>query len=452
MPVPLPLLAAVTLTFADGSGASVRSIPGSKSVALDLSTSPSATLGYTRRNSGGATYYRPIFALIDVTGVRAFAVQHYAGTGYSWSMPRLTLSIGLTGSYGRTSFVMAAAQAAQPTAATPMQNGMPANQDTGMQGGNTPAGGGNQGTGQTGGMQGTGQTGTGQTGGMQGAGTQMPGGMQAPANGNVPTTQYFPQVQVLDTANAALTLGMSYALARTVGMGLGVGYSMGGGIRGSERFLPFRHGPNAGANLGVQVSKDDGLGTGLSAAVDFVPVSNSRFFTINFMEGWNHRFSANAAGTLGLGATYLQSRQGVTGETTRGVNAAAQAGIGRGFKLEGGATMSLSAGAGLGTTYNPVLGTFYQGLGGGGYIGWSKKKLTLNAGVTGSHSLPFDSPTALRSYGASAGASYGLTTFASLNLGGYWTHQVLPITAVNAYPDMWGATLSIVLVAPPIKF
>jgi hypothetical protein len=192
----------------------------------------------------------------------------------------------------------------------------------------------------------------------------------------------------------------------------------------------------------------------LSASLDLLPKRHSRFYTVNWLETWTHRFGPMTSGSVGAGATYVQSRTSGAGSTDRGVNAAGALGIGHGIKLPRGAALGLSAGAGLSTNYNPVLGTVTQGIGAGATVSWSRKQLSLSVGAQAGQGLPVDAPGSFRSYGANAGAHYQLAEPIALQAGANWTHQVLPAAALanNAEPNSWSASLSISLTAPPIVF
>jgi hypothetical protein len=265
--------------------------------------------------------------------------------------------------------------------------------------------------------------------------------------------QLLPQVSVLEVGAASAALSASYLFTRRWSGALGIGFSVGGGLRGSDAYLPFRYGPFAAASVSYQLTQADGLTSSLSGGLDILPKRHTRFQTITLLESWVHKFDPLTVGTIGAGATYLQGKAKGS-PTTRAVNAAGLAGLTRAFKLDGGAVLGLGVNATLNSAYNPVLGNVTQGLSGGLGATWARKRLALNAGVQGSHSLPFDDPQAFRSYGASGGATYQLSEPIALSAGAYWSHQVLPPSVVlsTTDPNRWGATLGVVVVAPPIKF
>jgi hypothetical protein len=415
----VPLLAAVTLSLSDTTSVDVRSRPELHDVALDLNTFPGADLAVSAKRSSFGVGYRPRLGWVDVTRDRDFIVQHSAGAGYAWSTPRLRLTLSVSGSYGHTTFLNAA-QAATPAQAIGADSGAGA-PSTG-QGEPAPAG-------PAGGLT-----------GMQGQSAQP--------------TQPLPQVSVLQVGSAAAGMSASYDFSRRWSAGLGISYSLGGGLGDSAQYLPFRYGPSAGANVGYQLTKQDSLGSAVGAGLDILPDRGARFYTISVLESWSHRFDALTVGSVGAGASYLQARPGAHLPRTRSVNSAGTVAFSRGFRLDGGAQLGLSANAVLGTNYNPLLGTVAQSLAGGLSAGWVRKRLAFSAGINGSHTLPFDDPDAFRAYGASVGASYLLTPLVSLHAGAYWAHQVLPQAALltDLDPNRWGGSLSISVAAPPIKF
>jgi len=431
----VPMLAAVTLSLSDATDLSLRSRPETRTTALDLNTYPSVVLASASKRSTWDLGYRPRIGWIDLTANPELIVQHSAGAGYAWSTRRLRLSLAVSGSYGKVGYYAAVAQAAPAAPAGGDANPGPADPNAG--GGATP---------------GPGDPGT----------VPTPGQGQPVVGAPMQGPQYLPQVSVLETASAGVSLGMGYTISHRWSLSLGIGYSAGGGLGSSEPYLPFRHGPNAAIGVGYQITKADGLNSSLGANLDVVPKRKSRFYTINLLETWTHQFNSLMTGSLGVGATYVQSRVGqldpltmelTPGPRTRSVNGAGVVGLTRAFKLDGGALLTVGGGGTLSTTYNPVVGTFYQSVSGGAGVGWSRKRLALQAGAQASHSLPLDDPQALKSYGGNAGATYQLAAPVALYAGGYWTHQVLPATALNTIdPNRWGANIGISLAAPPIKF
>jgi len=402
----VPTLAAVTLSLSEGSAADVRSVPGQGRVSLDLGTSPVADLAVSSRTSTFDIRYSPRFSVFDVTESRDFSVQHVGGMGYSWGTRKLRLSLAVGGTYGQVLFYKAVAPG--PTIAPPA----------------------------------AGDNGTGQP------------PQPAMSGAQVPPTQLLPQASILTTVGVNASLNAYYQFTRRWSGYMGVGFGVGGGVRGSENSLPLSYGPSAGMGVGYLLRKADTLSSSLSGSVAFVPKTRGKFQTITLLEGYTHSFGARTVGSVGAGATYVEARPLARAKKSRAVNAAGQASISQGFKLDGGALLGVTTGATLTSNYDPVLGTVTQALSGGGVIGWARKRLSLGAGVQAGHSLPWDASNAYAVYGANAGVSYQLSKPVQLGASAYWSHQVLPasLELAGVTPDRWGMSLSVTVSAPPIKF
>jgi len=396
----LPALAAVTLSLSDGSGADLRYVPERSGTALDLSTTPAANLSLTGKTSSFDAGYSARLALFDVTRSSDFGAQHLASVAYAWGLQRLKLRLALNGTYGEVLFYNAIV--AQPIAPAP------ANGDTAP------------------------------------APTAQPVMPAAP--------QLVPQASILTIVGLAASFAANYRFTRRWSGFMGLGFGVGGGIRGSEASLPFHYGPSAGVGATYQLARLDSLSSSLNTALDFAPKTHGKFQTITLLETLSHGFSALTLGSLGAGASYVQIRPSERAKRTRSVNAAGIASLLHAFRLEGGAQMTATGGATLLSNYDPVLGTVTQSLGASVGLGWSRKKLTMTAGAQTGHSLPFNDRNAFVTYGATAGATYQLFKSVQLRAGGFWTHQVLPAssTLANPIPDRWGASLGVTVVAPPI--
>ncbi len=399
-----PLLAAVTLWLSEASEAELRSIPQTRQVALDLTTTPSATLSLIADQSELSTSYSPTFGLVDMTRRREFVWLHSGTVGYAWWTRRLRLNMSVVGTFGRQSYLAAAETPAGPDEATSL-GAQPAGSDTNS------------------------------------------GALPAGAN-------FLPQTEVLETASLTGTLGTSYALSRRWLLGLGVAYEVGGGLGDSEQFLPFRRGPSASVSVGYQLTRRDDLTTALAATLTDLPQRKGRFFSTTLLETWAHRFAPRTQATLGAGATYLQARASEDAKEDRSVLGTGLATLSQGIPLQGSSLLSWSLAATLGTGYNRVLGLVNQQAGGSVSLAWTQGNLSLGSSGQATQALPVDAPDAARSYGAGATASYQAAEPLLLLLGANWTHQVLPEAASVAgiSADQWQAYIGVSVSAPPITF
>ena len=182
----VPVLAAVTLSLSDRTGADLNYIPERDEHTVDVGTSPSVTLTATSKRSTFDVSYGPSFGWIDVTDDPEFVMQHSVGGGYAWGTRRLRLSLSLGGSYGRVSYLSAVAAAAPVTA-------QPGDGNANM--GGPPAPG-------------------------------PPGPAPGPTM-EAPVAELLPQVSVLEVASAGVSLNVGYVISRRWGLLLGTGFIMG---------------------------------------------------------------------------------------------------------------------------------------------------------------------------------------------------------------------------------
>jgi hypothetical protein len=399
-----PTLAAVSLTFVDASSAEVRSVPDGGSVALDLSTSPSALLALTARRSAWSFGYAPRIALLNVTRDSELAVFHNAFVGYAWWTKRLRLGVTAYGGVGSQSFFSAR------TAAAPFATPDPAPGDA------PPA---------------------------------EPSG-EAPAPSDAATDPFLPQREVIETGSAGGAIGIGYRLAPRWDLSLGVAYEISGGINESKPLIPFRRTASGSASVGHGLTRRDDLATTLSSSVTDVPDVGSRFVTVSLFETWSHRFGVRSNGSLGAGATYLRARPTADGETDNSIQANGSASYNQGFLLTDGATLTASASVTLDTGYNQVLGVVGQRVSGNAALAWQRDRASASAQWNTSQTLPVDDPSSALSYGAGVSFGYRVAEPFQVQAGGSWSHQVLPdsVTVRSASADQWGAFIGFTLTLP----
>lgn len=419
----LPVLAAVSLSVSDLTTAGVRSVIGGDGAALDLSTNPRAELAFDFRKSRLALDYAPYLGVVDVTSDPQLVLLHGAGISYSQFTRKARFTLRARGSYGTQSFLTAARPvptgAAQPAAdagATP-----PA--DTG---GATPpdnAGGG-----------------------------MMPAGGEMMPQQTAQQTYFIPQREVVKTGSLLVGASFAYTLSKHWLAGVGAAYEIAGGLGSSAQYLPLRRGPTGDASLGYIADRRNTLVTSAVFNEITTPDLGGRFLTLSLLETWAHRFSRATVGSISGGVTYLASRYRRGYETDRHVLGAGGLSLTDTQPLTGGATLTLSAQGGLDTGYNQVLGAVTQRAGGQLGVRWNRKRVSLGCTGQVSQGLPVDEPTSALTIGASARATYEVSRTVMLQLGGGWTRQRLPETAVvpGVAPDLWTATVGVLLTPPPL--
>jgi len=359
----------------------------------------------------------PGVGVADVTRERQPIFTQAGSAGYTWQSKRLVLSLRLTGSLARQTYLAFAGLAPNPA-------------DVGGQG-------------MTGTMPGAGpgMTGTAPTGGAAGQGMQ-------PAN--QVATPYLVRAQVVRVYTVTGSVGLAYLLSRRWNAGIGLAYSIGGGLGHSEGQIPKHYGPSASASAGYKLSSRDTLTTSLSSSYTKVPTLGSRFISSTLLESWGHVLGKRTQSNLALGVSHLRSRATPQSDYDDSFFAAGNASLTHSRPLHGGATLGFTAATTLGLSYNPLLGVVQQQLTEVAAVGWQKDKTSLGASVTGAQSLPQSSPAATRSLGFGVFGGYAIAPAVSLRVGGSWTTQILPADAGGSYPAQWTAFAGLSLAAPPI--
>jgi hypothetical protein len=389
---------------ADSSSATARSVAAGDDVALDLNTTPRAELRFYGSQSSFNLGYSPSFAWLDVTRDGELAILHSANAVFAWSTRRLRLSLGVTGSIGRQSFL--ALTQSPVTAPTTSDTAPPPTTGAPADGSDTPA----------------------------------------------PTSAspFFPQQEIVYTGSLSGWLGMSYELSRRWSISSRIGYEVSGGLGDSEQSIPLRRGPTADASAGYRWTRRDTLTTSLAAAQIVVPSRGSRFTSISALEDWSHRFARRTQGNVGAGATYLRSRDTGNSEADNSLLASGVIGFTQGWLVERDALVAFIARGALGTEYNPVLGVVNQRVNGEAGLSWTNGPASVACSGQVSQSLPLDALDAALAYGASVTGGYQLADPVALSIGGGWTHQVLPsqVVVTTISPDQWRAFVALSLVAP----
>lgn len=403
--LPGVLLAAVSLSVADASTATVRSTVTGHEVALDLNTTPRAELRFGRGPSTLSLGYSPSFAWVDVTRDGSFALLHSATATYGWSEKRLRLTLAIAGSIGRQSYLTVGSIAPAPV----------------DQGGGMPT---------------------------QPAPATPSGGTTPPAN----TTTFFPQREIVETGSFSVSLGTTYQLTRRWTLTDRIGYDVSGGLGDSKSFVPLRRGPTASATVDYLLTRDDSVASSVSWSLVDVPSRGSRFTTVTLLETWRHRFAIRTLGRIGAGGTFLRSRDAAHEPTVNSLLAAGLLGFSQGWILGHNEALSFSANGNLGAEYNPVLGEVRQRIGADAGWDWSKDRTSLGCRGQVSQTLPLHSPNAALLYGASVNASYHVADPLAVSMGAAWTRQVLPssLAVADVSSDQWRVFLTLTLVAPAL--
>jgi hypothetical protein len=409
MPLPL-ILAAVTLSVSDVSGAQLRGLP-SGGTAVDLRTTGTAALSISAARSSFFASYSPSLGWVDVTRDPHSTLIHGAQLGYGWGEKRLHLSVSLGGSLGTQSYLSFAGLGLSGA----MSNGGAAPGMNPGQVGGTP----------------------------QTPAPNSPNGSMAPG--------LVPRTEILRVGSVTGAFGLDYELSQRWRLSLGVGYALAGGIGESERVLPKSFGPNARASLAYKLTRRDTLGTSGSVTYTVVPTFGSRFIATTLMETWGHTLTPRTQTTLGIGLTHLRSRASADADYEDSFQAAGTAAISNSRALADGSTLGLNAGVSLSTPYNPVLGVVQQQLTETLGVGWQKHRTSLTATLGASQSLPQSAPTATRVITAGTGLGYRISQYISAQLGAGWSTQILPPSTGGRIPAQWLVFAGISLAAPALE-
>jgi hypothetical protein len=403
-----PLLAAVTLSLGDTTDASLRTVPIGDRIAMDVYNVPFSRLALRMRHSQLELSYSPAFQVFDASYDPRLLVLHTAEVDYAWWTRRLQLKLGVTGTIGRQSFLGPA----------------PANAPLSSPGvGIDP-------------------------GGVVQPAPAAPGG--TPTNGQV---VFRNRREVLEIGSLTPQLSATYLLSRRWSMSAGVSYVLAGGLGDSEQVLPLRRGPVGVFGLTYELSKRDLLVSSLTASLVEVPSRGSRYYTATFLETYSHRFARLTVGTIGAGASYLQSRDTPTAKRQRSLLAAGTVSITHGVGLDRNNMLSFGAGSSLGTTYNPLLGTVNQTLSEFVLAKWSRPRVSIQLNGDANQTLPPDDPNAVKFFGAGVINTYQVAEPVQLVLGGRWVYQVLPERLTNQIrPSSWLLFANLVLALEPIQF
>jgi hypothetical protein len=396
-----PTLAAISLTLTDSSTATVRPALTDDGLTMDVRTAPASTLSFTRGRSALSLSYSPSFAWLNVTRDPELVVLHTASIDYSWSMPRLSLTLGLSGTLGSQSFLTVGLA----TESTPPVDA------------NVPA----------------------------------PAGMPPVT----PTdTAFRPQQEIVRTGSLRASLDGTYVLSRRWTASAGVAYIVSGGLGESSDVLPLRKGPQGRFALAYALTRRDTLTTSANGSVDTVRERGSRFITVGALESWSHRFAPLTQGSVGLGVTYLRSRASARASHENSVLGAGDLAFSQGWLLEARARLTFTANAGLGTAYNQVLGVVTQQARANAGLGWAKDRTSLGVVFQVAQTLPLDAPDAALGYGGSANVGYDVADPIQLRAGGSWSRQKLPnaVTAPGFRNDQWQAFIGVNLAAPVMTF
>ena len=406
-------LAAISLTLVDTSTAAVHSLPTGSEVAFDLSTTPSARLAFSFGTSELGFGYSPSFAWLDVTRGGQLALLHSASASYSYSARRLRLTLDVSGSYGKQSFLGLAGSR------TPVS---PPVDDGGVPAGGVPA-----------------------PADPNGA-PALPDAGQS-ASGDL---ALLPQQAVVETGSVAGSFSLGYTLSQRWDLGAQAGYTVSGGLGESKDSLPLRRGPNGTLSATFRVTRRDTLTSAATGTYSYVPSLKSRFLTLGLLETWGHRFGERTFGSVGGGATYLRSRTAEQPDPENSILASGLISFNQGYLLPDRAILTWSLNGTLGTGYNQVLGVVNQSATGSAGVTWSRDRLTLGANGQVTQTLPIDVPSTSFVYGAGGAASYQVLEVLSLQAGGSWSHQLLPNVDVDSSVnlDQWQAYVAFTLGAP----
>jgi hypothetical protein len=398
------LVAQMTVTFnaADRSEARLRSIPpagqaqvaltGDRKTAVDLSTTPTASLTFAWPNFEFGLGYAVGISKIDVQLDNPVLVYHSGHAAVSWWNEELRFTLSQDASYGHTSFV-----------------GLP------------PA-------------------------------VQL-GPMQPAAP---PTLRYVPVVYDLKIGTLRTAFAASYRIDAQWTTSASVFYEVAGGIDdASQEHFPRRRGPGAEVTVTYAPSAIDELSTHAGVTITRVARTGGDFLVIPVTETWGHRFSEQTRSTVGGGITYVYSRPlfGYTYGFT--LLPTAHAGISHTIPLERDSSVTLTAATSLGTGFNAVAGLIQYSISGTVGADWTNGPFTVGASLSTGHSLPMpwrDEPPGTGGVTGSLVASYTPVEFITFETGArtFWFFSDDP--NVPNSDAQWAVFAAVTIRAPPLRF
>jgi hypothetical protein len=386
----------------------------------EATTVPQLALNITERRTDFRLSYSPSILLSPLDSTpRVFYVFHNVSTSVGYRLRHTTFSLGTSLSLGTLNFRLLGPQ--QTVNADP--NATPnANPTTGM----PPA---------------TGTPATGMPPTTTGTPT-MPG----TTAGN-PTAAGALQQQVKDRKvryySSTTTLGVTHQVSKTVPIHAAVGGNASGGLGEENRAdYPALRGWFVSGSTGYDYlfSKRDTFSSLLGLTKTWSSTKNE-VAVLNAAESWSHQFAKRTAGILkaGLNITRFSQANGLRGFS---VFPAFQLALSHETRV-GLGMLSFSANTYSNPVLDPLRALVDPRVGGGGGIGYTRKRLSL--GTSGATTISVAPAVANAGAGnvsqAEAHAGYQLGELVLVSTGVRVAHQTYQGTTV--FPTTWGAFLGV---------
>ncbi len=221
------------------------------------------------------------------------------------------------------------------------------------------------------------------------------------------------------------TLGIDHSVGNGLKLGSAASYSMSGGLEGASRAsYPVTRGVLVGgfATYTMATSARNAWVTTGTLQQGWSSLGNDvTLATAN--EAWNHRLARRTSTSLSAGVSAFRAHY-VQGYDSYSLYPTATAFIGHGTRLEGG-NLSLGLAAFVAPTLDPQRATVDPRVGATATVGWQRRLffVGLNAGTAASVSKAGNDAAAFDNLSGGALASYGLTDWLEIDVGGTMAQQ-----------------------------
>jgi len=381
-----------TLLLSDSSQASLRPALVRGGAALDLETTPAATVRLDWAKSNVAVGYGPRFMIRDFFEDRESLLLHGAYASYGQSGPRYHLTLTEAVSYGTQSMITLA------FLAPPQVTGAP--------------------------------------------------------NAAPPVNQLGP-VETVKVASEATAATLEYAWSHRWASTFTASYGFSGGADPVERTkLPRIRTANAGATLDYALGKHDGLGTGVGVSRSLVS-TGSNTWTAIVEETWRHKLNKELTSAVSAGFGWF-SAQDPQGTRTSGLFPVASVELDGAWIIlrRRSYAVTLQAGSSITPVVNMYTGTLQQRAQVNSTLGIQGKKSSLSFTLSAARALPLSEADldSVSLIGAGILATHNPAKFMQISAGYRNAWQVASGGQGNTYPQLWTAFVGLTLYAPPVRF
>lgn len=408
----------VSLQVGDRTEARYVSVPASE---IAGSTTPFVGLSVTHRRTTLFFSYAPSLFLTPLDRTpRQLYVFHGASANASYGTGRTQLTLVNTLGFGTLNFRLLGVQGQR---APDAMNGAPANPS------DTPP------------TTGTPTAGTPMTGTpMAGTGTPMTGTPTA-TNGITRPDITDQKVRYFTVSN---TLGLTHQITKQVGFGARAGTTFARGLDDeSLKFYTPLRGWFVGANTGyVYKLTPRETFTSLLSVTKIWSSNDNEAATLFGGETWGHQFGKHSAGTLGAGLNITRFSQ-ASGLRGFSVFPTFNAGVGYQARLGRGA-LNFGASAYSAPALDPLRALVDPRVGVGGFVGYTRKKLSVTTTASASLSVAPEGNNAgaVNASQAELRAGYQLGALSQIDTGArvsYQTYQTTPDQRDTVLPLNWSA-------------